>query len=345
MWNFNRYKTCALGLIGLQVALLLTSASVHNPIDDELAHLPCGIIHWKTGDRTLYHVNPPLVRMVAAVPVMALYPNLVVPTFEKSTEPSDRPEFMVAYHFLQSNGNPMLCSIYFWARSLCILFPLLGALVCWLWSLELYGEFAGLLSMLLWTTCPLVLGWGSTIYPDVPAASLWMLAAYLFWRWTCCPNWSRACWAGMAMGAALLTKLTLLYMIVVPFPEQYVLGFDTQRREFEAVLWSYLNGRHQKGGWYHYYLFTACIKLPIGTFALFGIASLLTISQIIKRQPNAAEWFVIAPASVLILVISSQTGIKHLYISKLAYPSPVDTTAETNMDLQDLQDECRSDLQ
>ncbi len=404
MWKLNRYQGCAVGLIVLQAVLLLASASVHNPIDDELAHLPCGIMHWKTGDRTLYHVNPPLVRMVAAVPVMALYPNLAVPTFDKSTDPSDRPEFMVAYHFLQTNGNPMLCSIYFWARSVCVLFPLIGAIVCWLWSRELYGEFAGLLCILLWTTCPLVLGWGSTIYPDVPAASLGLLATYLFWRWTCRPNWNRTCWAGLALGAAMLTKLTLLYMIAVlpilwflsgrlihgskqrksgvegqqclaivlmsilivnamygfertlmplegfgfrsellagkkmgqwqssnrfqdsllgkvpiPFPEQYVLGFDTQRREFEAVLWSYLNGKHQKGGWYHYYLFTACIKLPIGTLALFGIASLLTISQIIKRQPNAAELFLIAPAIVLMLVISSQTGIN--WYTRYAIPA------------------------
>lgn len=404
MWNFNRYKQCGLGLIVLQAGLLLTSASVHNPIDDELAHLPCGIMHWKTGDRTLYHVNPPLVRMVAAVPVMALYPDLVVPTFDKSTEPSERPEFMVAYHFLQSNGNPMLCSIYFWARSLCIFFPLLGAVVCWLWSRELYGESAGLLAMFLWTTCPLVLGWGATIYPDVPAASLGMLATYLFWRWTCCPNWSRACWAGLALGAALLTKLTLLYMIAVlpvlwclsrwlgrdskqrksstegqqciaivlmailivnllygfertlmplegfgfrsellagtklgqwqrsnrfqdsligkvpiPFPEQYVLGFDTQRREFETILWSYLNGQHQKGGWYYYYLFTACIKLPIGTLALFGIALVLTVLQIFKRQQNGAELFLIVPAVVLMLVISSQTGIN--WYTRYAIPA------------------------
>jgi len=96
MWKLNRTKWCALGLLVLQAVLLLVNASIHNPIDDELAHLPCGIMHWKTGDRTLYHVNPPLVRMVAAVPVMALYPDLVVPTVDKSTDASERPEFMVA---------------------------------------------------------------------------------------------------------------------------------------------------------------------------------------------------------------------------------------------------------
>ena len=35
------------------------------------SHLPAGISHWRFGRFDLYRVNPPLVRMVAALPVAA----------------------------------------------------------------------------------------------------------------------------------------------------------------------------------------------------------------------------------------------------------------------------------
>ena len=117
---------------------------------------------------------------------------------------------------------------------------------------------------------------------------------------------------------------SLLGKVPIQFPEQYVLGFDTQRRDFEANYWSYLNGQHRKGGWYYYYLFTACIKLPIGTLVLVGIALIITLSQIFKRQKITGELFLgelflIAPMAVLMLVISSQTGIN--WYTRYAIPA------------------------
>ncbi len=38
---------------------------------DEVGHLPSGLVQWRTGDFRPYCVNPPLPRMLAALPMLA----------------------------------------------------------------------------------------------------------------------------------------------------------------------------------------------------------------------------------------------------------------------------------
>jgi hypothetical protein len=57
-------------LLAVQAALLAWSAYIHSPTTDEIAYLPAGISHWQFGRFELYRANPPLVRMVAALPVL-----------------------------------------------------------------------------------------------------------------------------------------------------------------------------------------------------------------------------------------------------------------------------------
>src|SRR5215212_8698000 len=52
--------------------LLLYSAYVHSPTVNEPAHLAAGLSHWRFGRFELYRVNPPLVRMLAALPIRIL---------------------------------------------------------------------------------------------------------------------------------------------------------------------------------------------------------------------------------------------------------------------------------
>ena len=40
-----------------------------NPTVDEVVHLPAGVTYWQKGTFRLYHHNPPLVKLVAALPV------------------------------------------------------------------------------------------------------------------------------------------------------------------------------------------------------------------------------------------------------------------------------------
>src|SRR5687768_806574 len=51
--------------------LLAYSAYVHSPTLNEPAHLVAGLSDWKFSRFDIYSCNPPLVKMVAALPVIA----------------------------------------------------------------------------------------------------------------------------------------------------------------------------------------------------------------------------------------------------------------------------------
>src|ERR1051326_5970982 len=46
------------------------------PTVDEFAHLPAGWCYWQTGSFALFPQNPPLVKLLSALPLFALHPAL-----------------------------------------------------------------------------------------------------------------------------------------------------------------------------------------------------------------------------------------------------------------------------
>ncbi len=69
-------RGCFVLLLVIHTLLLAASAWMHSPTRDEWGHLPAGVSHWQLGQFDLYRVNPPLVRMVAALPVLPYAPQI-----------------------------------------------------------------------------------------------------------------------------------------------------------------------------------------------------------------------------------------------------------------------------
>lgn len=197
----------------LVVAILLThvgllgwSASCHSPTVDEPGHLVAGISHWEFGRYELYRVNPPLVRMVAVLPVLIAGYEPDWSSFQ--AHPGARPVFAMGGNFVAANGRRTLWLTTL-ARWACIPLSLIGALVCYVWARDLYGSGAGLLALLLWCASPNILAHASMITPDAAATALGIAACYAFWKWLKKPNWTRTVVAGVALGVAELAKFTL----------------------------------------------------------------------------------------------------------------------------------------
>lgn len=57
-------------VLATHAALIVWSATRHSPTYDEVAWLPAGLSHWELGRFELARVNPPLARMIAALPVI-----------------------------------------------------------------------------------------------------------------------------------------------------------------------------------------------------------------------------------------------------------------------------------
>jgi hypothetical protein len=190
----------------VHAGILAYSATQMSAVTDEPAHLVAGLSHWKFFRFDLYRVNPPLVRMIAALPVLALPHEVEWPAHGAS--PSDRIEFPIGTSFMKENGARSM-DLLIWARWACIPFSLCGAVFCFLWSREIWNcDTCGAVSLCLWSFDPNVLAHGTLITPDCAAAAFGIGAAYFHWRWMRKLTWKRAFVAGVLLGIALLTKST-----------------------------------------------------------------------------------------------------------------------------------------
>lgn len=201
--RFERLAVVA--LLMAQALLLANIGRLNSPTWDEVGHLPSGVSHWLFGRFDLYRVNPPLVRSIAAAPVVLSRPKTDWRNYQ--TGPYSRSEFTVGVDFLNANG-PRAFWLFTLARWALIPFVLLGGWVCYRWARELYGPPCGLLALLIWCFEPNVLGNGAMITPDACAASTGCLANYAFWLWLKRPVAARAAAAGISLGVAELTKTT-----------------------------------------------------------------------------------------------------------------------------------------
>jgi 4-amino-4-deoxy-L-arabinose transferase-like glycosyltransferase len=200
-------KAAAAGLLVAHAGLAAWGATLHSPTNDEVAHLPAGVSYWHWGRFDLYNVNPPLVRLVAALPVVLARPA----TDWHSFDAAGRSEWSVGSDFLAANGE-RAWRLFTLARWACVPLSLLGAAVCYRWAGELYGPAAGLAALALWCFGPNFLAHAQLITPDVGAASFGVAAAYAFWRWLRQPTWGRAAAAGALLGLAQLCKMTWLVL-------------------------------------------------------------------------------------------------------------------------------------
>ena len=119
-------------------------------------HLPAGITYWQKGTFRLYHHNPPLVKLVAALPVVwsgASDRAALRIEIWKTREPEQAP---FAHLFAVANAARYF-ELFARARLVMPLFSVLGGLVVFAWSRRLYGNGGGLLSLSLWVFCPNIL--------------------------------------------------------------------------------------------------------------------------------------------------------------------------------------------
>ena len=223
-------RFAAVILVLIHAGLLAWGAARHSPAWDEPGHLVAGISHWQFGTFDLMRVNPPLVRAVAAVPVLVAMPVTNWRGYEDGV--GVRPE---------RSARRTLAAVYadriFWVHTLarwaCIPFSLLGAYVCFRWARELYGDRAGILALILWCLSPNVIAYAQLLTPDAGAAAMGVAAAYCLWRWLKASTWRGALAAGVVLGLAELTKSTWIVLFGL-WPLLWIVWRATGKRNAEC---------------------------------------------------------------------------------------------------------------
>ena len=97
----KRPTLIAVVLLACHALLIAYGSCKNSPARDEVGHLTAGLSHLELGKFDLYRVNPPLVRSIAAIPV------LLSPAKRNWTRylggHFDRPEFRVGFDFIADN--------------------------------------------------------------------------------------------------------------------------------------------------------------------------------------------------------------------------------------------------
>ena len=219
-------RLAALLLLALFAILCVHGLLADTPTVDEIAHLPSGWYTLQTGRFDLFPLNPPLVKVLSALPLFALNPKL---------DPAARIEntgwypWLYGTDFMERNRE-IYDRIFLLARLPVVIF---GLLTCWLvfrWARELYGEEAGLVALFLAVFFPSLIAHSHLATVDVGLCFFLLLALYLFWRMEKpAPGMVIAC--GAVLGLAQLSKFTALIL----YPVFVLLALRDRRRLLALV--------------------------------------------------------------------------------------------------------------
>lgn len=202
-------RKAAVGILVLHFSMLTWISACNAPVCDEVGHLTAGLYAWHHGTFFLYRVNPPLVKLLAALPAAMANPQ--TDWSHVADGPGVRTEFKVGRDFLHANA-PVGYGYHTAGRLLCVPLTVLGGWMCWLWANSLYGPRAGIAACLLWCFNPVVFGWGATFTPDAASASLGLVAVWTFRKWLSVGTWANAAIAGTTLGLCELTKTTWIVL-------------------------------------------------------------------------------------------------------------------------------------
>jgi hypothetical protein len=206
-------KYCVFGEGFLYVLLLLPMVFLNAPTFLEVRHLPSGLLHLKYGEFSTCIVNPPLIKMYAAIPVSMIDHQERWRCY--NPEPLSHSERSLGLDFILANGRKSDTYFYL-ARLLCLVFPVAGCVLIFHWASIIGGRFAAHLSVLLWIISPYILGHGTLITNELASALSMLIVLFFFTKWIKHPSYTQTITLGVLLGLAELVKFTniLLYFIL-----------------------------------------------------------------------------------------------------------------------------------
>jgi hypothetical protein len=142
---------------------------------DEGIHLSAGYSFWKTGDFRLNPADPPLAKLLCALPLLVLRPD-----FSPSAEAWQIADAdAIAHKFVYQNRIPA-DTILFAGRAVNIAIALVLGLVIAGWTLNRFGAPAALFSLLLFSCDPNIIAYSRYITSDILVTTL-LLCSCMSW--------------------------------------------------------------------------------------------------------------------------------------------------------------------
>ena len=192
----------AVALLAIQVTLALTMVHRESLTFDEDDHMFAGYMMWKAADYGLNPEHPPLVKLLATIPILA--GDLWVP-------PPLHHQFFKTEAYL--NGRDWLARndggrqhLVFKMRVSAELLAIGLCLFVFLATREWFGDAAGLIALTLVVFDPNVLAHSALVTTDIGVSCFFVAAIWTFYRFATRPTLIRLLFVGVATGLLLATK-------------------------------------------------------------------------------------------------------------------------------------------
>ena len=204
----NRWITAA-----VLVLLLILSTQIIHAIRgqsltwDEDDHIFAGYESWKTHDFGLNPEHPPMVKLLATLPLLPLHLNVPPLQHRFFKEEAYRDGHDLLFHNGPANGNDYSAeTLVFRARLPTLLFAIAAALLVFFATREMFSVRAALIALTLFCFDPTLLAFGAYVTTDMAASCTIFATIYALWRYLQRPSPARLVVTGIAAGIALAAK-------------------------------------------------------------------------------------------------------------------------------------------
>ncbi|HTY84854.1 MAG TPA: glycosyltransferase family 39 protein [Silvibacterium sp.] len=189
------------GLILLQMILIAVIVHGESLTFDEADHIFSGYMMWHSGEYGLNPEHPPLVKLVATLPL--LHEKLWVPPLQGRMFKTEA--YRDGRDFMERNDGPSH-RLLFRIRLAAGVFAAGLSVMVFLIGSELFGESAGLLALLLVIFEPNVLANSDLVTTDVGVTCFFLATIYCFYRYARQPSVIRLLLTALAAGLTLASK-------------------------------------------------------------------------------------------------------------------------------------------
>ena len=183
-----------------------------SPAVDEITHLASGYAYLKTGEIKLNPQHPPLIKILAAFPLLFL--DIKFNPENQYFAGAELKEWKFGQDFFFEN-NPD--RIIFWGRIPVILLSVVLGWVIFKWGKELFGFGAGVAGLFLYAFMPNIIAHSQLVTTDIGLAAFSFISLYCLWSFykSDFKNRWRLVFSGVFLGLALGTKFSAIFLIPI----------------------------------------------------------------------------------------------------------------------------------
>ena len=198
-WQAKWFVPAAVALFAVFAAEIFFSVRTESQTFDEPAHLYAGYSYWLRSDYGINPEHPPLVKMVASLPLLVEKPKYPEPTnfFFRADSVIGGTQLLAG-----SAGESRLNR----ARAAVSVFVVLLGLLVVLAAREMFGDATAMLALALFVFDPLLIAHGPLLGTDAGATCCIFGTVYAFYRYVKRPSLMRLAVCAVAAGLSLAAK-------------------------------------------------------------------------------------------------------------------------------------------